>query len=175
MDDQVLSLSTFGEIIEDPEKKKVTSDSDELTFGAVRKMSTKDNQGDNKKDMSGVNHVAKKALEHASQIKLMHWQTNSYAEHKALDKMFGNLVDLTDTLLESIMGKFGRPQFEGNCDMSICNYSEELPISYMKDMRNCYENDCKGHFSKETDAEIINIIDEILAVIDKTQYLLSLK
>jgi hypothetical protein len=36
-----------------------------------------------------------------NQLKIFHWQTKSYAEHKALDDAYGTLTDLFDEFLET--------------------------------------------------------------------------
>ena len=38
-----------------------------------------------------------------------HHQTTSYAEHKALNKYYDEIVDLIDELVESVSGVYGRP------------------------------------------------------------------
>ena len=38
-----------------------------------------------------------------------HNQTDSYAEHKALNKFYDGIQDLLDGLVESVAGVYGRP------------------------------------------------------------------
>lgn len=167
--DQVLNLSAFGDVIEDPEKRKGQEFAD-FTFGSSRKKEDGESH-----EVSVPNSLAKEALKHSAQIKMFHWQTRSYAEHKALDKLFGGLTDLTDGLIESLMGKYGRPDFGGGCSVEIMDYSEENLRNYMESLYSCYAEECKGKLNPDQDSEIINIIDEIVALVDKTKYLLSLK
>jgi len=42
-------------------------------------------------------------------------------------------------------------------------------------MKHCYSKECKSYFTAEEDPEILNILDEIIALLDKTMYLLTLK
>lgn len=42
-------------------------------------------------------------------IKLYHWTTESYANHKATDKVLENISDLIDSFVEKYMGAFSRP------------------------------------------------------------------
>lgn len=37
-------------------------------------------------------------------VKMMHWQTKSYAQHKALDDLHDSLTESGDALVESVMG-----------------------------------------------------------------------
>jgi hypothetical protein len=170
--DNVLNLSAFGEVI--PAKKK-----EDITFKSFMEEPTKEtpsttHQKDNDKDP--VSFVAMKALLHSSQIKLLHWQTKSYAEHKALDDLFNGIVNLQDELVEVIMGKYGRPTLEGDMStLSLYNYADCECMEAIKKIKDCYSEGCKGYFSAEEDPEILNILDEVIALLDKTMYLLSLK
>lgn len=172
MPDQVLNLSTFGEIIENPEKGRSTSPND-LTFQSIK--DRRSEKEDKKGSVEGINHVSLKALQHTAQLRLLHWQTRSYAEHKALDEIFDTLTGLTDNLVESIMGKYGRPNFGGECSISLNDYKEGCAPGCINEIRNCYIEECKSYFNSGNDGEIINIIDEILSALDKADYLLSLK
>jgi len=178
--DNVLSLSTFGEVIENPKKNKSPEMEYDFELKPTRSedppvsKSTAEEDSDNK-----YQKVVKCALEFSAQIKLLHWQTHSYAEHKALDKFFDNYVDLTDSLIETIMGKYGRQRLsKDSCNLTVGNYHDPQMdglVDFTRKMCDCYINDCRPTFDKEKDGEIINIIDEIIALIQKTKYLLSLK
>ena len=172
--DQVLNLSAFGEVIENP--NKMERGQDDFTFHSFMK----NKSTETKNDRSAVDCVTREALCHAAQIKLLHWQTHSFAEHKALDELFSNFLELTDELVESVMGKYGRPSLTPEmATFTVMNYhNPESPDGlkmYMLKLKECYEVKCKKAFSPEKDPEILNIIDEILSTIDKTTYLLTLK
>ena len=38
---------------------------------------------------------------------LQHWRTETYAEHKALEKFYNQIIDLVDNLVEAYQGAFG--------------------------------------------------------------------
>ena len=46
-------------------------------------------------------------LNSATCAHLQHWQTKSYANHKALAKYYKAVPDLVDRLVESYMGRYG--------------------------------------------------------------------
>jgi DNA-binding ferritin-like protein len=106
------------------------------------------------------------------QIRIFHWQTDSYAQHKAYGKAYESLDDLVDSFVEKYMGSFGRskptttfvlelkPLSQSNVDISIQYF-----IDFLKDMNN--------EISDNTD--LLNIRDEILGEIHQLKYLLSLK
>ena len=175
--DKVLNLSAFGDIIENPYKQD--GGENDVTFHSFMKNKPASHETSTD-SIHSVNCVAREALCHSAQIKLLHWQTHSFAEHKALDELFGGFLELTDSLVESVMGKYGRPVLDKEMStLSVVNYSNpESPDGlkiYMGKLKECYSVKCKSVFTAEKDPEILNIIDEIIALIDKTTYLLTLK
>jgi DNA-binding ferritin-like protein len=100
-------------------------------------------------------------------LRLIHWNTTSYATHKAIGKLYDNLADLTDTLAETYMGIYGR---FGNIP---CSHSE-LPdaTAYVLEMSN-YIQAMRAELPNDT--QLQNIVDEIASAIDTTNYLLTLK
>lgn len=190
--DGVLNLSAFGDIIDNPKKKldqkmempvfgsdyrnshhtdKTKAPSDDFTFGGFNKVMDQPKDSDNKQ-----NNLTHRILADSAQIKLFHWQTCSYAEHKTMDKLLDSFSVLSDNLLESVMGKYGRPSLSSeHAMMKLKNYSEENLCHFIDEMYKCYSNELKCLFDMQTDSEIINILDEILALTTKTKYLLTLK
>ena len=169
--DNVLNLSAFGEVI--PGKKK-----EDITFKSFMEEPKKEEMPESpaKDQKDPASFVAMKALVHSSQIKLLHWQTKSYAEHKTFDKLFKGLIGLQDDLVEVIMGKYGRPTLnDDGGSLSLYNYADCDCVDVIKKIKDCYCNDCKSYFTAENDPEILNILDEIIAFLDKTMYLLTLK
>lgn len=100
-------------------------------------------------------------------LRLIHWNTTSYAEHKAIGKLYDTLADLTDSLAETYMGIYGR---FGNIP---CEH-EELPnaVQYVADMAEMVQT---VRIGLPNDTQLQNIVDEIAAAIDTTNYLLTLK
>ena len=46
---------------------------------------------------------------HRDQLRINHWQTTSYAEHKMTDGLIGVLTGYIDSIGEAALGLFGRP------------------------------------------------------------------
>ena len=198
--DNVLSLNAFGELIE-PRGKREYKQEEPTASGPVQTQMnkeiipltrvTKDEKpvllpdspkegGRNSRGSNQANQVAGKVLMHMAQTKLLHWQTKSRAEHEALDVLFGDLVKIGDQLVESVMGKYGRPELAPEeANFTLSNYEnpenpDGLPI-FISNIDNCFRNECSSLFSPEKDPEIHNIIQEILGVIDNVSYLLTLQ
>jgi hypothetical protein len=116
-----------------------------------------------------------KMMNFQQQMRILHWQTTSYARHNAYGGIYDSLDDLIDTFTETCMGKYGR--------IELTDEISELKLKNMKDLSvNSYLNefadflmDLSGEFDKEKDTDILNIRDEVLGSINKLKYLLTLK
>jgi DNA-binding ferritin-like protein len=159
--DRILNLSAFGDVIERPRETEVSG-----------------NTPANKKEPD-YNKVFSRVLQNMAQTKLLHWQSIRYGQHKALDELFSGIIELGDQLAETVMGKYGRPVLgEEDLCLRMKNFedAEKGDLSeFMSHLYQCYSVDCRTIFDQSKDSEIINILDEILSLVDQTQYLLSLK
>lgn len=197
MDPRVLNLSAFGDVIKDPRSKQDIEIADEpqralppaedfpeprplpipdkgMDFRTVISKGKESGDGETK-----YGKLVSKLLQNIIQSKLLHWQCLLYGQHKALDELFNGLIDNGDTLVETVMGKYGRPTLVGE-DLNIKLYNFADPkdgdlSKFMNDLYQCYRVDCRSYFDEEKDSEILNIIDEIIGLIDQTKYLISLR
>jgi hypothetical protein len=105
----------------------------------------------------------------STQAHQFHLLTNSYAQHKALQKYYEKIVPLLDDWAEAYMGKYGR--------LGKITSNKR----FMKDPRKA-----KDYFRSllarikaiklpRSDTYLKNIQDEITALIRSTLYMLSLK
>ena len=100
-------------------------------------------------------------------LRLIHWNTTSYAEHKAIGKLYDGLADLTDTLAETYMGIYGR---FGNIPCSHTDLQDA--VSYVAEMADYIQS---MRVDLPNDTQLQNIVDEIAATVDRTNYMLTLK
>jgi hypothetical protein len=110
-------------------------------------------------------------LQIQGQLKVLHWQTTSYAEHKAFGKTYDKLDDLLDSLIETYSGKYQRPVFGGVKQITFADY-ENLKVDKFLE---AFEDFMSNAFMAQQDGELSNIKDEILAAIQTLKYLLTLK
>ena len=97
---------------------------------------------------------------------IAHLDTTSFAQHKALDTFYNDILNLTDVLAETVFGLYGRSKIiVAGCSL-IPNFS-----IYLKDLR----SQVVEHREEIKETNIQNILDEILSLIDHTIYLLTLK
>ena len=67
------------------------------------------NQGGNELKDKTFDFIVK-LLGCRNQLRINHWQTTSYAEHKMLDDLIGAVDSNTDLIAEAALGLFERPQ-----------------------------------------------------------------
>ena len=104
-------------------------------------------------------------------LKLFHFTCKTYAQHKATDEMISSFDDLYDSLLEALQGLKGK-----RLNLKKVENAKILIIKNEKEMDKYVQTFVKflGKYRKES-SEISNIIDEIVAKIDRYKYLLSFK
>lgn len=94
---------------------------------------------------------------------IAHLQTTSFAEHKALNGYYDGILELTDTFTETYFGRFKR------VEIIIPEAKNMDAISHLKEMQSTIDSERNNYPS-----ELQNILDEMLGLINKTLYLLTL-
>lgn len=100
---------------------------------------------------------------------VLHLQTKSYAEHKALNEFYDTWLDLADSYIETYQGEFG---------LIKINYKETISININNSdyLLNAGLNLTKALRAKHpSNTGLNNILDEMVNLINKTKYLLTLK
>ena len=105
-------------------------------------------------------------------VKVYHWQTTSFARHKASDDLTTKLDALIDQFAEVYIGKYGRPTFSGrNAHLRLLNVSDKqagmVIDEYVKFLQAI-------KLSEKDDTELLNIRDEMLSELQQTKYLFTL-
>lgn len=116
----------------------------------------------------GDKHI-KAIVEFQVQVKAMHWATESFAQHKATCDTHEALDAALDALVESYQGYVGRIRIGGQ--YTILNYEDINLESWLQSAMDHVE----GMRGMVKQSDILNLLDEILAIISKFKYLLSLK
>jgi hypothetical protein len=112
-------------------------------------------------------------VELQQQLRILHWQTKSYAKHNAYGKTYDELSDLIDEFVEICMGKHGRFELSnGNIELfDIKNMSLQDFIDSAVEFLISLSNE----YSTEIDTDLLNIRDEMLGQFNKLKYLLTLE
>ena len=111
----------------------------------------------------------RKILEFQVQLKVYHWGTEVYSEHKASCKIHKSISDSLDTLVEAYQGYVGRIKFGGQYTM--INYADVDAFAWLGGI----EEIVKILRTQIEYSDIQNILDEVQASISKFKYLLTLK
>jgi DNA-binding ferritin-like protein len=123
-----------------------------------------------------------------SNVKLMHWYTHNYDMHKTFESLYSDMGDMFDSLQEEIIGTSKDehscntfPSFEKESikDEDYLNYSEDSTIlnHYFSIQKSLKDILCSLEFKSYADSSqsgIMNIKDEIISRLNKTNYLLSM-
>jgi hypothetical protein len=96
---------------------------------------------------------------------IMHWQTESYAAHKALGKYYETIPGLLDDVIEAYQGK--NNVILGNFPSKMESYENMQPLEYMEYLN---QELTEGRSLFGDDPEILNLVDAIADLIDSTMY-----
>jgi len=93
-----------------------------------------------------------------------HLRSLSYAEHVALGDFYDSLLELTDDLIETHQGQYGIV----NDYLPLKKCDDSNALSFLKNFSNEL-NTLKSSISS-SDTHLLNIFDEIMALVYKTIY-----
>lgn len=108
------------------------------------------------------------------QLHVYHWQTTSFARHKASDELLGSLTGFIDKFMEIYFGKYGRVAFPTEVNIKIGNMSDENGMRFLDEMINYYIEVLPTYLNAKTDTDLLNLRDEILGSTNQIKYLYSL-
>jgi len=110
-----------------------------------------------------------------NQLKMYHWQTKSYARHKAVDKILGELDTHIDSFVEIYIGKYGRPKLSAaQGTLKIRNLTDAGATSLCKSAAIYMQKQLVKGLTA-ADSDLINIRDEMMGEMHQLLYLFTLK
>lgn len=123
-------------------------------------------------------HIVSMFLQMLNTVKLYHWKTTSFAQHKATDELYSELNGSIDTFVETMLGKNGsRVNLTGTKTIPLLDYNDvsdfKREIEHYKHYLIGMSNDTTLHSGTNTD--LLNIRDEILGHLNQFTYLLTFK
>jgi beta-xylosidase len=108
------------------------------------------------------------------QFKFLHWQTFGDAKHKAYGEIYDSMGDNIDKFVESMMGKYGRVEFDSEFSIMFQDISSLSVQSFMDGITEFLVG-MTEQLDPKYDSDLLNIRDEILGDINQTKYRLTLK
>jgi len=132
------------------------------------------NNGEKQSPTSGLTleTIIGKLFHFHTQAHLFHFQTPSYAEHKALDKLYKKLVDFKDEIGEQSMGYFkAKPK---NLPVyPFINYSPQAVQSFLDEIQ-LFSKQLEEFGETSGYCNLSNLAEELSGLAASTRYLLTL-
>ena len=123
-------------------------------------------------------HMIVMFLRMLNTVKLFHWKTSNYAQHKATDELYTNLNLSIDTFVEIFLGKTGsRVNLTGTKSLPLLDFTDVNHFKKEIEMYKKYLIDMSHHsmLNEKQDTDLINVRDEILGHLNQFTYLLTFK
>lgn len=153
----------------------------------ARSKSVKKNSGTQRKTRKSIGKKTSKPVSNAQKsrmvktffeilhaIKLYHWKTKSYSQHKATDELHEKLSEQTDRFVEVLLGK----------NASRINMVEEKMKLYDFDNKTAFKDkvfefrqfliDLNQIFYSKKDSDLLTIRDDMLESVNQFLYLFTL-
>lgn len=108
------------------------------------------------------------------QWRFLHWQTFGDAKHKTYGLLYEGLDGLIDEFTETMMGKYGRPDFDPEFSIMFQDI-KSLSIQTFMDGITEFLVEFSNQLDSRYDTDLLNLRDEMLGLINKSKYLLTLK
>ena len=118
--------------------------------------------------------LIKKLVQMQLQFKFLHWQTFGDAKHRLYGEIYDGLGSLIDEFIETMMGKQGRPEFEPEFALMFQDISSLSMQNFMDGITEFLVS-ITDQLDSRYDTDLLNIKDEMLGLINKSKYLLTLK
>ena len=113
-------------------------------------------------------------LQMLNTVKLYHWKTNSYAQHKATDELYANLNTNIDTFVEIMLGKTGaRVNLTGHKSIPLLDYTNTG--DFTKEINKYKDFLININISATNNSDLLNVRDEILGNLNQFTYLLTFR
>ena len=107
------------------------------------------------------------------QIKVYHWQTHSFSQHFALDRIYGEMNDLVDKFVEVFLGKNGR--FDPDKSIVLTLNPKVETVNQFLEQTITFLISLTQLLDAQKDSDLLNIRDEMLGTMNQLKYLLSLE
>jgi hypothetical protein len=122
-----------------------------------------------------IGEIAMIFLAFRNQLKIYHWQTTSYARHKASDRLISSITEQIDRFMETLQGsrdtrlvltsQSGTISFNNQKD----DNATEILVAFKE-----WLSDGLSSILQPFDKDLSNIRDEMLGSVNQTIYLFSL-
>ena len=113
-------------------------------------------------------------MEIINAVKVYHWNTHSFAQHKATDELYERLNDHVDKFVEVLLGKKDDRLKNLDRHIPLRNYKSTADLKTRLYQYRDYLSNLDSCLDAKHDTDLLNIRDEILADLNQFLYLLTL-
>lgn len=111
----------------------------------------------------------------ADQAKIIHFQTLCHTEHLHFGLFYDEFIKLLDSLIEGIAGKYGTDKISfGHANIVLYDMVEAKP-KFFDVINEVLRIVFYELFDRDKDSELYSIVDDMLILSNKVQYLLQMK
>ncbi len=112
-----------------------------------------------------------------NQFRVYHWQTQkkqgSFAQHDAFGKAYEALDPLIDDFVEVYQGKKGALMGKNGFTINLENLSDDYLV-FIDEAVDYFTQYLPQSLDQNTDTDLLNIKDEMLAILNQTKYRLNM-
>jgi len=122
------------------------------------------------------NEIILKFIQMLNIIKIYHWKTLSYPQHKATDELYESFNGRMDEFVETMLGKTGkRVNLSSTRSIPFYDYTNVTKFTQCIEMFKAYlvNMSIAPYFKNPGNSDLLNIRDEILGDLNKFTYLLT--
>lgn len=107
-------------------------------------------------------------------LKIYHWQTLSYARHKASDDLFSSISEKIDKFVETLQGnREARVNFKGQ-NLQLTNINDDRGVDLLREFER-YLSQRLPTLLGRNELDLLNLRDEMVNDIHQALYLYSLQ
>ena len=123
-----------------------------------------------------VKQFVHKMLEIPPTIRLFHWKTESYAQHKATDSLMETLNEIVDKYVETLLGKTHvKLDMNDYHTLHVTNLENVTKLEEYTQSIIDFLIEIHKKLDMEKDVDLLNLRDEMIGDLNKFKYLLRLK
>ena len=113
-----------------------------------------------------------------NQFKVYHWQTQrkvgSFAQHNAFGTAYDDLTGHIDDFIEIYQGKLGAIVGKNGFTINLQNLDDN-PVAFVDEFVHYLTQHVTEALDPVADTDLLNIRDEMLAILNQTKYRLNMK
>ena len=114
--------------------------------------------------------IAAKITFFTEQLHLIHWQTTTYAEHKATGNFYEYLQDFKDEVIEKLMGYTGKRPKAFKFEPVLDNVNATMIVTEVMN----FASELKKYGEANSYHDVCNLADSLSGEASKVKYLLTL-